>query len=158
MPLLQAKCTNCGANLQVDAEKEAAVCPYCNTPYVVEKAIANYYMNIAQENGQANIGGIEQAGNVVYNVNIYNNHTHQEKTAIVANNTQINMKSNKERLVAFLLCLLFGYFGVHRFYVGKKGSGILWLCTVGLCGYGWIIDLVLIALGKFKDKDGLLLQ
>lgn len=42
MPLISAKCTNCGANLEVDNTKEAAVCPYCNTAYVVEKAV-NYY-------------------------------------------------------------------------------------------------------------------
>lgn len=42
MPLISAKCTNCGANLEVDNTKDAAVCPYCNTAYVVEKAV-NYY-------------------------------------------------------------------------------------------------------------------
>lgn len=42
MPLISAKCTNCGANLEVDNTKEAAICPYCNTAYVVEKAV-NYY-------------------------------------------------------------------------------------------------------------------
>jgi hypothetical protein len=42
MPLVSAKCTSCGANLEVDNAKDAAICPYCNTPYVVEKAINNY--------------------------------------------------------------------------------------------------------------------
>lgn len=42
MPFVQAKCTNCGANLEVDNSKDAAICPYCHTPYVVEKAINNY--------------------------------------------------------------------------------------------------------------------
>ena len=42
MPYAHAKCTNCGANLEVDNTKDAAVCPYCNTPYIVEKAIHNY--------------------------------------------------------------------------------------------------------------------
>ena len=42
MPLVAAKCTSCGASLQVDITKEAAVCPYCGTAYIVEKAI-NYY-------------------------------------------------------------------------------------------------------------------
>ncbi|MGL5437004.1 MAG: leucine-rich repeat domain-containing protein [Lachnospiraceae bacterium] len=44
MPLVQAKCTNCGANLQVDATKDAAVCEHCNATYVVEKAVNNYNM------------------------------------------------------------------------------------------------------------------
>ena len=42
MPIVQAKCTTCGGNLEVDSSLEAAVCPYCKTPYVVEKAINNY--------------------------------------------------------------------------------------------------------------------
>lgn len=42
MPLVAAKCTQCGANLQIDSSKEAAICPNCNTPFVSEKAITNY--------------------------------------------------------------------------------------------------------------------
>lgn len=43
MPLVQAKCTNCGANIQVDDAKEAAICEYCGTPFIVEKAVNNYH-------------------------------------------------------------------------------------------------------------------
>lgn len=42
MPLVNAKCTNCGANLQVDNTKDAAICQYCGSAYIVEKAINNY--------------------------------------------------------------------------------------------------------------------
>lgn len=42
MPFVQAKCTNCGGVLAVDDSKDAAICPFCNTPYIVEKAINNY--------------------------------------------------------------------------------------------------------------------
>ena len=42
MPLVNAKCTNCGATLTVDSSKEAAICQYCNSAYIVEKAINNY--------------------------------------------------------------------------------------------------------------------
>ncbi len=45
MPLVKATCTNCGAALEVDSAKEAAVCPYCNTAYIVEKAINNYALS-----------------------------------------------------------------------------------------------------------------
>ena len=41
MPLVNAKCTNCGGTLTVDASKEAAICDYCGSPYIVEKAIQN---------------------------------------------------------------------------------------------------------------------
>lgn len=48
MPLVSAKCTNCRANLEVDNTKDAAICPYCGTPYIVEKAINNYVINISK--------------------------------------------------------------------------------------------------------------
>ncbi|MBQ8000298.1 MAG: hypothetical protein IJ298_03665 [Ruminococcus sp.] len=46
MPLVAAKCTQCGQNLQIDDAKEAAVCPYCDTPFITEKAINNYKLEI----------------------------------------------------------------------------------------------------------------
>ena len=44
--------------------------------------------------------------------------------------------------VAFVLCLLLGYLGVHKFYEGKAGMGILYLFTAGLFGIGWIVDII----------------
>lgn len=42
MPLVAAKCTQCGANIEVDDTKEAGICNYCGTPFITEKAITNY--------------------------------------------------------------------------------------------------------------------
>lgn len=61
--------------------------------------------------------------------------------------------SEKKKQTALLLCIFGGYFGLHHFYVGKIGMGILYLCTVGLFCIGWIVDIAKIAAGKFKDKD-----
>lgn len=63
--------------------------------------------------------------------------------------------SSKSRLVALLLCFFFGVLGVHRFYVGKVGTGILQLVTFGGIGIWALIDLILIAVGSFTDKEGL---
>lgn len=48
--------------------------------------------------------------------------------------------------VAFVLCLFLGYFGVHKFYEGKVGMGLLYIFTFGLCGIGWVIDCIAILL------------
>lgn len=66
-------------------------------------------------------------------------------------------KFNKDKTVALVLCIFFGYFGVHRFYVGKIKSGILYLFTLGLFGIGWIYDVIQIATSKFTDVNGNLL-
>ena len=47
--------------------------------------------------------------------------------------------------------------GLHRFYAGKVFSGVLYLLTLGLFGVGQLIDVVLIALGEFRDAEGRLL-
>ena len=46
--------------------------------------------------------------------------------------------------VALILCFLFGFFGAHKFYEGKKGKGVLYLCTMGLFGFGYFIDLIIL--------------
>ena len=63
-------------------------------------------------------------------------------------------KSDKLVLPAFVLCLLLGGFGAHRFYVGKIGTGILMLLTFGGLGIWVLIDLIVILCGAFTDKDG----
>jgi len=64
------------------------------------------------------------------------------------------MKSEKNYLVTLLLCFFLGSVGIHRFYVGKVGTGILMLLTAGGFGLWTIIDFLVIAFGNFKDKDG----
>ena len=66
--------------------------------------------------------------------------------------------SHRRILPAALLCFFFGLFGIHRFYVGKFGTGIIQFFTAGGFGLWWIIDLVMILLGEFKDDDGLRLS
>lgn len=63
--------------------------------------------------------------------------------------------SPKSRAVTLILSFALGIYGAHRFYAGKIGSGILYLCTVGLFGIGWLVDLIMILAGQFKDRDGL---
>ncbi|MGH7180196.1 MAG: protein kinase domain-containing protein [Tepidisphaeraceae bacterium] len=70
--------------------------------------------------------------------------------------TSMGGVSPHKRMWASLLTLLalFGVAGVHRFYVGKIWTGVLWFFTWGLCGVGQLIDLVQILGGNFRDKQG----
>ena len=70
----------------------------------------------------------------------------------------LDRKSEKGFVPTLLLCFLLGGFGVHRFYVGKVGTGILMLFTFGGLGVWALIDLITIATGSFKDKNGFLIK
>ena len=74
-----------------------------------------------------------------------------EQPNIVINNTNTNTNQNmvgghyrreRNKWVAFLLCLFLGGVGAHKFYEGRVGMGILYIFTVGLFGIGWFIDLI----------------
>lgn len=61
-------------------------------------------------------------------------------------------------VVTILWCFFFGFLGIHRFYVGKIGTGLLQLITVGGLGFWCLYDLIILVLGKFTDSDGLLVK
>jgi TM2 domain-containing membrane protein YozV len=62
--------------------------------------------------------------------------------------------SEKSRAVALALAAILGPFGAHRFYVGKTGTGILMLCTLGGAGLWYLYDLIMVAGGSFRDGEG----
>jgi hypothetical protein len=62
--------------------------------------------------------------------------------------------SERTLVPAALLCFLLGVFGAHRFYVGKVGTGLLQLFTLGGLGLWMLFDLILILTGQFRDKEG----
>lgn len=65
--------------------------------------------------------------------------------------------SHHSRTVVLLLCIFLGGLGIHRFYVGKIGTGILWLLTGGCFGIGYLVDLIMIIVGSFTDNTGALI-
>ena len=65
---------------------------------------------------------------------------------------------DKSFITALLLCLFLGGIGAQRFYVGKTGTGVLFLFTIGLFGIGTFIVLITIITGSFTDADGNTLQ
>ena len=130
---MEVKCPVCGAPMENDN------CGYCG--YVVKKPAQT----------MDTVDTIATQPQVIQPQIVINNP--------VLNNTGIIPGiSRKSKWVAFFLCVFLGCFGVHKIYVGKVGIGVLYLLTMGLCGFGWIIDIILIATGSFKDEFGLPLR
>lgn len=68
--------------------------------------------------------------------------------------TERSDASEKSRAIALALAAPLGVLGVHRFYVGKVGTGVLMLLTGGGAAIWWILDMISIASGRFRDRSG----
>lgn len=66
----------------------------------------------------------------------------------------IETRSTHNRVVAMVLAIFFGYWGVHRLYTGRYVSALIWFFTGGLFGFGWIFDVFMLLIGRFKDSEG----
>lgn len=78
---------------------------------------------------------------VVYQQSNSNNTTYVDNRTTVVPHGKA-----KDKWVAFFLCLFLGYLGIHKFYEGKIGMGILYLFTFGLFGIGALVDLITIVM------------
>ena len=74
---------------------------------------------------------------------INNNNNNNNTASASASATQGNVPRGKkcDKWISFLLCLFVGYLGIHKFYEGKSGTGILYLFTGGLFIFGWWKDI-----------------
>ena len=134
-------CSSCGKELP-DA---SAVCPSCGVVLTKQKFCKHCGKAIDQE-----CVICPYCGKQVEELR-------PEQPSIIINNSNNNVNSNvnrntntvsgsggrpRNKWVAFLLCLLLGFLGAHKFYEGKTGMGILYIFTVGLFGIGWLIDCI----------------
>lgn len=83
--------------------------------------------------------------------------TFKERTAVKLLRKDANKKNNensKSQLLALLLCIFVGTLGIHRFYLGYIGIGIIQLLTLGGFGIWTLIDLIRLIIGSLKPKHG----
>ncbi len=165
------KCQNCGAALKGD------YCEYCGTkaeanpsfkPYGTYNYNYNYtYTQDTKRPFAAKTGDYTDYKNAPPGQNNYSGNYHygqpfqsaykpryEQRGPEPVNERPREAVSEKSLLIALILCAIFGALGVHRFYAGKAGTGILYLFTGGLFGIGYVIDIILIALGRFRDGEG----
>ena len=133
---MAGRCVICGAPLT------GSVCSYCGTPVQGSRKA---------EETRRNSGYQRAAGNGAAQESRFDQRRRQrepmeaETTAVV---------SSRNKWVALALCLTLGWLGIHRFYVGKIGTGILYWATKGFWGVGVVVDLILILTDRFEDAQG----
>ena len=91
MPLVAAKCTQCGANIEVDATREAGICPHCGTAYITEKAVNNYHYHT----------NINATVTQTTNVNAQTVHIHQDEINrffVIENGTLVKYNGNLKKI------------------------------------------------------------
>jgi len=76
-----------------------------------------------------------------------------QNTSTNVSNGNTSITNSNNRLVTLFIAIFFGYLGFHRFYVGRIITGLLMLCTLGLCGIWWLLDVFSILKGDFRDAD-----
>ena len=147
------KCTN-------HPEREAdGMCAYCGKPFCKDCLVeVKGRMYCKNDLGNVLDEAKQQASTAIPTINITNsNESNNTNTNANTNtNTGIGLPPRKKKMVALILCILgfFGLAGLHRMYVGKAGSGVLHLFTLGICVIGTIVDLINIISGGFRDSYG----
>ncbi|MDE6056340.1 MAG: TM2 domain-containing protein [Lachnospiraceae bacterium] len=135
-------CPHCGKEIT----DHAASCPHCGTPLGNKK-----YCKFCGEQIDSDCVICPKCGKQLENINTNNSNVNIVTSPTISVTDTLSAPARpgvsgrkKDKWVAFLLCLFVGFFGVHKFYEGKVGMGILYLFTLGLCGIGWFIDLLII--------------
>ena len=133
-------CPECGKEIS----DKAKTCPNCGAP--VEKKFCQYCGEQIEKDCVVWPKCGKQVANLKDDKIIINNSASSSASAMASATTRNYTipKKPKNKWTAFLLCLFFGYLGVHKFYEGKAGMGILYLLTFGLFGFGWLIDCIII--------------
>lgn len=138
------KCPLCGA---VMSEFGCDYCGYRKTKAELKENISINFSKQERKNKQ-----ISKILNKSKQVDLFN------KKIVLSNKNIGTMYSDKNKKITLLLCLFLGGFGAHHFYAGNFLKGIIYFGTGGIFGIGWILDIILIITGNFKDGKGMLVK
>lgn len=134
------KCTECGREIS----DKATNCPNCGAP--TNNGGAKKFCIHCGEQIDKSCVICTKCGKQVEALN-----TGTDKSIIINNNNVASVSAipvkygrPKNKWVAFCLAFFLGAFGVHKFYEGKVGMGILYFFTMGLFGIGWIVDIIVL--------------
>jgi len=137
-------CPECGKEIS----DQAASCPNCGTP--IQKTERKFCQHCGEQIDKECVI-CPKCGKQVKelkndndkNIIINNNNTASSSaTATIINHIVGGRQKNK--WVAFFLCLFTGWLGIHKFYEGKILMGILYILTLGLFGIGILVDLIIL--------------
>ncbi len=106
-------------------------CKFCGQKILMEAVVCTHCGRQVEQ--------LQAAQPVQQPIVINNNNTNSN-----VNRTVIVGGREKNKVLAVLLCFFLGEFGVHRFYEGKVGTGLLWFFTFGLFGIGWLVDFIIL--------------
>lgn len=115
-----------GQNFRDEDLKDKKTCKFCGAAIPKDAVICSVCGRQVEE--------------LKYQVNV---ETSVQQNKPVVKKTVVR-KVAKNKWIAFTLCLLLGYFGIHKFYEGKVGMGVVYLITFGVCGLGWIFDCLIL--------------
>lgn len=141
------KCPECGREVSDRAKScpscgysigGAKFCKFCGSKIPEDSVVCTKCGRQVENIGQ---GG----GGITIN-NAATSSSSASATAQAVNSGYTRSGKLVNKWTALILCIFFGYFGVHKFYEGKTGLGVLYLFTFGLFGIGWIADIIIIAM------------
>lgn len=125
------------------SEFDTKFCKFCGKEIAFEAVVCVHCGRQVEELKKTN-----DSPNIVINNSSSSTNTNTNTNVNANINTSENILhpcgKRKNKWVAFFLCLCFGLFGIHKFYEGKVGMGILYMFTGGIFGLGWFIDSIVL--------------
>ncbi len=156
MEYIDYNCPYCGAQIELDPAETEWYCAYCESRIIPEGEVLQ---KIRYERKRGGFAGESAPEPDRWEIPPRQDPRRDGYYDLPQRSYRAELAyvSPKSRLVALLLAIFLGGLGIHRFYCGKIGTGILYIFTGGLCGIGTLVDIIMIACGKFTDSNGLFL-